>query len=79
MRSCLRTQLDAASNRGVPVSAIHDYCKCNASDLADKISKDEVRSLEATGSEEKYRTAMQSRLEASAKMCLEATRKSLSK
>lgn len=67
VRSCLKTQLDAPGNNGVPVSAIHDYCKCNASDLADKISNDEVRSLEATGSE------------ASAKMCLEATRKSLSK
>jgi hypothetical protein len=79
IRSCLKTQLDAPGNKGVPVSAIHDYCKCNASDLADKISNDEVKSLEATGSEEKYRTAMQARLEASAKMCLEATRKSLSK
>ena len=79
MRSCLKTQLDAPDNKGVPVSAIHDYCKCNASSLADKISNDEVKSLEATGSEEKYRTAMQARLEASAKTCLEATRKSLSK
>ena len=79
VRTCLKTQLDAPDNKSVPVSAIHDYCKCNASDLANKISNDEVRSLEATGSEEKYRTAMQSRLEASAKMCLEATRKSLSK
>jgi len=79
VRSCLKTQLDAPGNKGVPVSAIHDYCKCNASDLANKISNDEVRSLEATGSEEKYRTAMLSRLEASAKMCLEATLKSLSK
>ena len=79
MRSCLKTQLDAPGNKGVPVSAIHDYCKCNAADLADKISNDEVRSLEATGSEEKYRTAMQARMEASATMCLEAARKSLSK
>ena len=79
VRSCLKTQLDAPGIKGVPVPAIHDYCKCNASDLANKISNDEVRSLEATGSEEKYRTAMLSRLEASAKMCLEATLKSLSK
>ena len=78
-RSCLKTQLDAPGNKGVSVSAIHDYCKCNAADLADKISNDEVRSLEATGSEERYRTAMQARMEASAKMCLEAARKSLSK
>jgi hypothetical protein len=79
VRSCLKTNLDAPGNKGVPVSAIHDYCKCNASNLADKISNDEVKSLEATGSEEKYRMAMQARLEASAKTCLEATRKSLSK
>ena len=79
MRSCLKTQLDAPANKGVPVSAIHEYCKCNAGNLADKISNDEVRTLEATGSEEKYRTAMQARMEASAKVCLEEIRKSLSK
>ena len=79
IRSCLKTQLDAPTNKGIPISAIQDYCKCNASDLADKISNDEVKSLEAAGSEEKYRSAMQSRMEATAKMCLEATRKSLSK
>jgi hypothetical protein len=79
IRSCLKTQLDAPGNQGVPVAAIHDFCKCNAGDLANKISNDEVKSLEAAGSEEKYRTVMQARLEATAKMCLEATRKSLSK
>jgi hypothetical protein len=79
MRSCLKTQLDAPTNKGVPVSALYDYCKCNASGMADNISNDEVKTLEATGSQEKYRTAMQSRLEASAKMCLEEIRKSLSK
>jgi hypothetical protein len=78
-RSCLKTQLDTPTNKGVPVSALYDYCKCNATGMADKVSNDEVKTLEATGSEEKYRTAMQSRMEASAKLCLEATRKSLSK
>jgi hypothetical protein len=77
IRSCLKTQLDAPSNRGFPVSAIFDYCKCNATGLADKISNDEVKSLEAAGSEQKARTAMQARLEASAKTCLETTIKSL--
>jgi hypothetical protein len=72
-RSCLKTQLDA------PVLALYDYCKCNASGMADKTSNDEVKTLEATGSEEKYRTAMQTRMESSAKTCLEEIRKSLSK
>lgn len=78
-RSCLKTQLDAPTNRGVPVSALYDYCKCNASGMADMISNDEVKTLEATGSEEKYRTAMQTRMESSAKTCLGEIRKSLSK
>ena len=78
-RSCLKTQLDAPTNKDVPVSALYDYCKCNASGMADKTSNDEVKTLEATGSEEKYRTAMQTRMESSAKTCLEEIRKSLSK
>ena len=64
-RSCLKTQLDAPTNKDVPVSALYDYCKCNASGMADKTSNDEVKTLEATGSEEKYRTAMQTRMESS--------------
>jgi hypothetical protein len=47
--------------------------------MADKISNDEVKTLEATRSEDKSRTAMQARMEASAKLCLETIRKSLSK
>jgi hypothetical protein len=47
--------------------------------MADMIPNDEVKTLEATGSEEKYRTAMQTRMESSAKTCLEEIRKSLSK
>lgn len=78
-RSCLRTQLDAPTNKGVPVSALYDYCKCNATGMADKISNDEVKTLEATRSEDRSRTAMQARMEASAKLCLETIRKSLSK
>ena len=42
-RSCLKTQLDAPINKGVPVSALYDYCKCNASGMADKVSNDEVK------------------------------------
>ena len=79
MRSCLKTQLDAPTNKDVPVSALYDYCKCNASGMADKTSNDEVKTLEATGSEEKYRTAMQTRMESSAKTCLDEIRKSLPK
>jgi hypothetical protein len=78
-RSCLKTQLDAPANKGVPVSALYDYCKCNATSMADRISNDEVKTLEATRSEEKSRTAMQARMEASAKLCLEVIRKSLLK
>ena len=74
VRSCLRTQIDAPGNRGVPVTVIQDYCKCSANTLADKISPDEVKSLEAESSDEKVRTAMQSRLEATATMCLEAAK-----
>jgi len=77
MRSCLQTQLNASGNSGVPVSVIQDYCKCSANGLADKISLDEVKVLEAAGSAEKSRTVMQSRLEATAKMCLEAAKKNL--
>ena len=79
MRSCLKAQLDAGDNMRLPVSALYEYCKCYASGMADKISNAEVKTLEATGSEEKYQTAMQARLEASAKMCLEATLKNLLK
>ena len=78
-RSCLKTQLDAPANKGVPVSALYNYCKCNATGMADKISNDEVKTLEAARSEEKSRTAMQARMDASAKLCLEVIRKSLSK
>jgi len=78
-RSCLKTQLDAPSKRAFPVSAIYDYCKCNANGLADKISIDEVKFLESAGSEQRTQTAMRVRLEASAKSCLEATRKTLPK
>jgi len=53
---------------------IQDYCKCSANTLADKISPDEVKSLEAESSDEKVRTAMQSRLEATATVCLEAAK-----
>ena len=79
IRSCLQSQLGASGNEGVPVSVIQDYCKCSADGLADKISVDEVKALEAAGSAEKSRTVMQSRLEATAKICLEAVKKSLSK
>ena len=79
IRSCLQSQLGASGNKGVPVSVIQDYCKCSADSLADKISNDEVKSLEAAGNEEKYRTAMQARLEVTAKTCLEAAKKNLSK
>ena len=79
IRSCLQAQLNARGNKGVAVSVIQDYCKCSANGLADKISIDEVRTLEAAGSAEKSRTVMQSRLEATAKRCLEEAKKSLSK
>jgi len=77
IRSCLQAQLNAAGNKGVPVSVIQNYCKCSADGLADKISLDEVKTLEAAGSAEKSRTVMQSRLEATAKICLEAAKKNL--
>jgi hypothetical protein len=79
IRSCLQTQLNASGNKSVPVSVIQDYCKCSANGLADKISVDEVKTLEAAGNAEKSRTVMQSRLEGIAKICLEAAKKSLSK
>jgi Conserved hypothetical protein 2217 (DUF2460) len=62
MRSCLKAQLDAGDNMRLPVSALYEYCKCYTSGMADKISNAEVKTLEATGSEEKYQTAMQAKL-----------------
>jgi hypothetical protein len=76
-RSCLRTQIDGPANAGIPVSAIFEYCKCYATGMADKISNEEVKALEAIGSEKKYAEAMHSRTEAASKVCQEATRKSL--
>ncbi len=76
-RSCLKTQIDAPANQAIPVAMLFDYCKCYSNGMADKISNDEVKALEATGSEEKYQAALRTRLEASARTCIEALRSSL--
>ena len=78
-RSCLRMQIDAPANKGLPVSALYDYCKCYSNGMADKLSDDEVRSLEATGDEKKYNEALHDRAMVVIKQCQEAIRKSLSK
>ena len=69
-RSCLKTQLDAPTNKDVPVSALYDYCKCNASGMADKTSNDEVKTLEARQCSPGWKPAQS---------CLEEIPKSLSK
>ena len=76
-RSCLRAQIDAAANKAIPVSALYDYCKCYSNGMADKLSDDEVRSLEATGDVKKYAEALHDRAVFIIKQCQEATRKSL--
>ena len=78
-RSCLRMQIDAPANKGLPVSTLYDYCKCYSNGMADKLSDDEVRSLEATGDEKKYNEALHDRAMVVIKQCQEAIRKSLSK
>ena len=78
-RSCLRVQIDAPANKGLPVSALYDYCKCYSNGMADKLSDDEVRSLEATGDEKKYNEALHDRAMVVIKQCQEATSKSLLK
>ncbi len=78
-RTCLKGQIDAPANKGVPVLALFDYCKCYSNGMADKLSDDEVRSLEATGSEKKYAEALHDRAVVVIKQCQEATRKSLLK
>jgi hypothetical protein len=78
-RSCLRMQLDAPANKGLPVSALYDYCKCYSNGMADKLSEDEVRSLEATGDEKKYNEALHDRAMVTIKQCQDTVRKSLLK
>lgn len=72
MRSCVKSQIDAP---GVSVSVLFEYCKCYANGMADKMSNDEVKSLEAIGDEKKYAEALHTRAEATGKLCLEAVRK----
>ena len=76
VRSCLKSQID---NQSIPVLAIVDYCKCYSNGLADKISNDEVKALEASRSEQKYAAAVKGRVEAAQKLCFETMRKNLTK
>ena len=73
MRSCVKSQIDAP---GISVFVLFEYCKCYADGMADKMSNDEVKSLEAIGDEKKYAEALHTRAEATGKLCLEAVRKS---
>ncbi len=79
MRSCIKAQIDIPANKAIPISAIFEYCKCFANATADKISNEEVTSLEATGDEKKYAEALHSRTEATSKACQEEVRKTLLK
>jgi hypothetical protein len=76
-RSCLKAQIDAAANKGFPVAALYGYCTCYSSGMADKLTDDEVKSLEAIGDEKKYNEALHDRAMIVIKQCQEATRKSL--
>ena len=78
MRTCLKSQIDAPGNKATLVSVIYDYCKCYTNSVADKISDDEVKTLEANGSDAKYKAALQSRAEAATKLCVDSIRKTLS-
>ena len=78
-RSCLKAQIDAPANKSLPVAALYGYCTCYSNGMADRLSDDEVRSLEATGDEKRYNEALHDRAMIVIKQCQEATRKSLLK
>ena len=78
-RTCLKGQIDAPANKGIPVAALYGYCTCYSNGMADKLSDDEVRSLEAIGDAKKYNEALHDRAMTVIKQCQEATRKSLMK
>ena len=78
-RSCLKAQIDAPANKNLPVAALYGYCTCYSNGMADRLSDDEVRSLEATGDEKRYNEALHDRAMIVIKQCQEATRKSLLK
>jgi hypothetical protein len=74
--SCLPKQINDPSNKGIPASLLVEYCDCYASDMADRLSNNDLKSVEGL-EKEKIVAKFQTAITAAAAVCLDKAKKKL--
>lgn len=67
--SCVRNQIADPENKGIAGPVIDDYCKCYANGMADRITLEEIKRLDADRSHD-MKTRMASAIATASEPCL---------